>query len=111
MALSGGQAAEIRSAPALLEGVRAHGLIADRAYDANALRAWLAAAAMEAVIPSRRTRKLPIAHNAALYRTRNRIERTFNKLKHFRRIATRYDRRACHFLALLHLACTLLWLR
>ena len=46
-----------------------------------------------------------------LYRTRNRIERCFNKLKHFRRIATRFDRRDVYFLGFLQLACTLLWLR
>ena len=48
---------------------------------------------MEAVIPAKRNRKVPTAHDAALYRTRNRIERAFNKLKHFRRVATRFDRR------------------
>ena len=109
--LTPGQAAEIKSAPALLEGIRAKGAIADRAYDANPLRALLAAAGMEAVIPAKRNRKLPIAHDATLYRTRNRIERCFNKLKHFRRIATRFDRRDVYFLSFLHLACTLLWLR
>jgi transposase len=46
-----------------------------------------------------------------LYRERNRIERCFNKLKHFRRLATRYDRRACHFLAFLCLAGCMLWMR
>ena len=109
--LTPGQAAEIKSAPALLVGVRAKGAIADRAYDANPLRALLAAAGMEAVIPAKRNRKVPIAHDAILYRTRNRIERCFNKLKHFRRIATRYDRRDTYFLGFLQLACTLLWLR
>ena len=109
--LTPGQAAEITSAPALLAGVRAKGAIADRAYDANPFRALLAAAGMEAVIPSKRNRKVPIVHDAARYRERNRIERCFNKLKHFRRIATRFDRRDTYFLALLHLACTLLWLR
>ena len=109
--LTPGQAAEIKSAPALLAGVQAKGAIADRAYDANPLRALLAAAGMEAVIPSKRNRKVPIAHDAVLYRTRNRIERCFNKLKHFRRVATRYDRRDAYFLGFLQLACTLLWLR
>ena len=111
LALSGGQAAEISSAPALLEGLRAGALIADRAYDANSLRALLAKAGIQAVIPSRRLRKVLIAHDKLLYKERNRIERTFNKLKHLRRIATRYDRRALHFLSFLHLASSLLWLR
>lgn len=64
----------------------------------------IADAGMTAVIPSKRDRKTPIAHDAALYKTRNRIERCFDKLKHFRRIATRYDRRAIHFLAFIHIA-------
>ena len=109
--LTPGQAAEITSAPALLAGIRAKGAIADRAYDANPLRALLATMGMEAVIPSRRNRKERIAHDAMRYRERNRIERCFNKLKHFRRIATRFDRRDIYFLSFLHLACTLLWLR
>jgi transposase len=48
------------------------------------------------VIPSNRSRKKRIRHDKARYRERNRIERCFNKLKHFRRLATRYDRRASH---------------
>ena len=52
---------------------------------------------MLAVIPSKRFRKVPIPHDPILYKARNRIERCFNKLKHFRRFATRFDRRAIHF--------------
>jgi transposase len=63
---------------------------------------------MKAVIPSNRSRRRPIR---LLYRERNRIERCFNKLKHFRRLATRYDRRACHFRAFLCLAGCMLWMR
>ena len=47
----------------------------------------------------------------ALYKHRNRIERCFNKLKHFRRFATRYDRRAVHFLGFIHLAAAMIWMR
>ncbi len=63
---------------------------------------------MKAVIPSNRSRKTNIPHDAALYRERNRIERCFNKLKHFRHLATRHDRRARHFLAFLYLAASML---
>ena len=66
---------------------------------------------MQAVIPAKRNRKVPIPPDEVLGRQRNRIERCFNKLKHFRRVATRYDRRDAYFLGFLHLACTLLWLR
>lgn len=56
-------------------------------------------------------RKVPIPHDTELYKSRNRIERCFNKLKHFRRLAIRYDRRAHHFLAFILIASALLWMR
>jgi transposase len=65
---------------------------------------------MKAVIPSNRSRKRRIRHNKALYRERNCIERCFNKLKPFRRPATRYDRRAAHYLGFLCLAAVMLWI-
>ena len=86
-------------------------MIADRAYDSNALRELIAAADAEAIIPSTRSRKVVIPHDAQAYRLRNRIERFFNKLKHFRHIATRYDRRAVYFLAAIHLASSVIWMR
>lgn len=109
--LTPGQAADITSAPALLDGMKATGVIADKGYDGNALRESLRMKGMEAVIPAKRNRLVPIPHNKEAYRTRNRIERCFNKLKHFRRIATRFDRLDCHYLGFLHLASAMLWLR
>jgi len=109
--LTGGEAGDVTTAPALLAGLEAGGVIADKAYDSNALRAIILAAGAEAVIPSNRTRKILIPHDAIAYKLRNRIERFFNKLKHFRRIATRYDRRAIYFLAALHLASAMIWMR
>ena len=109
--LTGGQVHDSRAATALLDGIVGDAVIADKAYDSNAIRDHIAAAGMKAVIPSSRRRKVFIPHDAGLYRERNRIERCFNKLKHFRRLATRYDRRACHFLAFLSLAATMLWMR
>jgi transposase len=109
--LTGGEAHDITTAPQLLEDITAGGVIADKAYDSDALRALIADAQAEAVIPSKASRKVTIPHNAIAYRLRNRIERFFNKLKHFRHIATRYDRRAIHFLACLHLASAMIWMR
>lgn len=63
------------------------------------------------MIPSTCSRKVPIPHDETIYKLRNRIERCFNKLKHFRRFATRYDRRAVYFLAFVHLAAICIWLR
>jgi transposase len=109
--LTPGQAADIKSAPVLLEGMSARGVIADKGYDSNALRALISEAGMAVVIPSNRTRKVLIPYDTDLYKTRNRIERCFNKLKHFRRIATRFDRRDIHFMAFLYLASFLIWMR
>jgi len=102
---------ESRTAEVMLEGVEGEAVLADKGYDSNAIRASIAAAGMTAVIPSNRARKTIIPHDEVLYRERNRIERCFNKLKHFRRIATRFDRRAVHFLGFLCLAAVMLWMR
>lgn len=109
--LTAGQRHDSLAAKALLQGFRAEAVLADRAYDNSKLRQFIASMKAEAVIPSTRSRKVPIPHNAQTYKLRNRIERCFNKLKHFRRFATRYDRRTTHFLAFVHLAAIALWLR
>jgi len=109
--LTGGQVHDVVAAPAMIEGVAAEALIADKAYDSNAFRAQIAEAGMTAVIPSNRTRKIIIPHDRDLYKARNRIERCFNKLKHFRHFATRFDRLDACFLAFTHLAAALIWMR
>jgi transposase len=109
--LTGGEAHDSTTAADLLAGRTTTGVIADKAYDNNALRDLIAQAGAEAVIPSLGSRKTIIPHDRLAYRLRNRIERFFNKLKHFRHIATRYDRRAIHFLAALHLASAMIWMR
>lgn len=109
--ITAGQVGDIIAAPALLEGQTGAALLADKAYDSNALRALLAEMKAEAVIPSSRTRKIIIPHDPAAYRRRNCIERCFNRLKHFRRFATRYDRRTIHFTGFVHLAAAMIWLR
>jgi transposase len=109
--LTAGERHDSLTAKALLDGLQANAVLADRAYDNNDLRAFIADRGAEAVIPSTRSRATPIPHDRDVYRLRNRIERCFNKLKHFRRFATRYDRRAIHYLAFVHLAAAILWLR
>jgi transposase len=106
-----GQTNDITAAPDLLEGQEADAVLADKAYDSNDLRQRIADTKAEAVIPSKRNRKIAIPHDAEVYRHRNRIERCFNRLKHFRRFATRYDRRAIHFAGFVHLAAAMMWLR
>jgi len=109
--LTAGQRHDNLTAKALLEGFQAEAVLADRAYDNNDLRQAIADMNAEAVIPSTRSRKVAIPHDQAIYKLRNRIERCFNKLKHFRRFATRYDRRAQYYLAFIHLAAIDIWLR
>jgi transposase len=109
--LAAGQSHDILAAPRLLEGCTAQAVLADRAYDSSALRNLIDKIGAEAVIPSTRSRSVPIPHDPIIYKCRNRIERCFNKLKHFRRFATRYDRRARHFLSFIHLAAAMIWMR
>jgi transposase len=106
-----GQSNDILAAPALIDGFSPQAVLADRAYDASSLRRIIADLGAKAVIPSTRSRKTPIPHDTIVYRCRNRIERCFNKLKHFRRFATRFDRRAAYFLAFIHIAAAMLWMR
>jgi transposase len=84
-------------------------LIADKAYDANSLRALLAEQRTEAIIPSTASRNRPIPYNKATYRQRNVIERMFARLKDFRRVATRYDKLARNFLAGALIVATVVW--
>lgn len=109
--LAAGQSHDVLAAPALLEGMTPRAVLADRAYDSNALRQIIAEIGAQAVIPSTRSRRTPIPHDTTLYRMRNCIERCFAKLKYFRRIATRYDRLASHFLSFIHLAAAMIWMR
>jgi len=109
--LTGGNVHDVVTAPDLLAGFSADAVLADKAYDANALRQIIADSGMQAVIPPKRSRKQAIPFDRDAYKARNRIERCFNKLKHFRRFATRFDRRAAHFLAFIHLAATIIWMR
>ena len=84
-------------------------LLADRAYDARSLRDALARRGIKAVIPPNPTRKHPHRYDAKAYKARNLIERMFCRLKDFRRIATRYDKRADIFLSAVLLAAAVTW--
>jgi transposase len=109
--LTPGQRGDALLAPALLEGQNPRRVLADKAYDSNAIRACIASMHAEAVIPCNRTRKQPIPYDFEAYKMRNLVERCFNKLKHFRRVATRYDRRAIYFLSFVQLASAMIWMR
>ena len=99
MILSAGQAGDAPRAPDLMAGFRPKYVLADKAHDSNAIREGIAEFGASAVIPCTATRKQHIDYDFEIYKERNRVERCFNKLKHFRRIATRYDRREIYFRA------------
>ena len=84
-------------------------LLGDKAYDSNELRADLDEQGTKPVIPNRSNRKQRFSFSKRLYKLRWRIEAAFNRLKDFRRIATRYDRLARNYLASVCLAAALLW--
>jgi transposase len=108
--LTAGQIHDLSCAEPLLETANPNALLADKAYDADALIGKLAERDITVVIPPKANRKTKRACDFALYRERNLVERFFNKLKHFRAIATRYDKLARNFLAGAQLACTLILL-
>jgi len=78
-------------------------LLADKGFDSDRFRASIAKAAAEAVIPSNRSRSQAIPYDKHIYEERNLVERFFNKIKHFRRMATRYEKTALSFAAMLFL--------
>ena len=112
LSLTAGQASDKAAAPALLEGLPVSSIvIADRGYDWQHLIDLVAQRGGQAHIPTQRDRKLQRSVDPALYRQRNLVERFFCKLKHFRRIATRYDKLARNFLAAVAIASIRLWTR
>ena len=110
--LTQGQASDKATAPALLEGLPcAPVVVADRGYDWQHLIDLVSSRGGRAHIPTQRDRKVQRSVDRAIYRHRNLVERFFCKLKHFRRIATRYDKLARNFLAAIALASARLWMR
>jgi transposase len=85
--------------------------VADKAFDSDAIREYLVDRDIAPVIPSTANRAEPIEYDAGMYRERNRVERLFNRLKQFRRIATRYEKLAITFLAMVHLVASVVMIR
>ena len=107
-----GQASDYGQAEALIEGRAGEAVIADRGYDADRVIDAIERQGSEAVIPPRRHRcTKPRAFDAALYRLRHRVEFFFNRLKQFRRVATRYDKTARNYLAMVQIGCVRIWTR
>ncbi len=110
--LTEGQAHDGRSADDMLDSVgKGQTLLADRAYDSDALRETLAERGAKANIKPMPNRVNIPKFNKKLYRKRNLIERFFNKLKHFRAIATRFEKHDANYMALVKLASARIWMR
>jgi transposase len=95
----------------LIEGVDFDALIADKAFDNNALRTELDERGAAAIIPSKADRKTPIPHDEEMYKWRHLVENFFQRIKEFRRIATRYEKTDPSFAAMIHLAAAFLALK
>ena len=107
--LTGGQEADGPQAIPLLTGIETEAVIADKGYESNGILAFIQEQAAEAVIPPKSNRKEPWDYDRALYRERNLIEQAFNKLKQWRRLATKSDRKSLYFLSVLHLVAAITW--
>jgi len=106
-----GQRNDIALAHDLVDGIDADALLGDKGYDADHLIEKIEETGAQVVIPPKRNRKMQRACDAELYKERNLIERFFNKLKHFRRIATRYDKLLANFMGFVKLAAIAIWLK
>jgi transposase len=89
---------------------RVEALLADKGYDSDVIREEIAAAGVEAVIPAKSNRRVPIPHDREKYRWRNLVERLFSKLKNRQRVATRYDKTTESYLGFVTIASIKLWI-
>ncbi len=102
--LTGAEAADSPHLPGLIAGIETEGVLADKGYDSDANRAAIRGRGAEPCIPPRRNRKEPVAYDRHLYRERNVAERFFARVKQYRRVATRYDKKAANYLGFIWLA-------
>lgn len=108
--LTPGQSSDIKQAEALLDPYEPLAVIADKAYDSDEFINAILEKGAEAVIPPKSNRKQQREIDRNLYKDRNKIERFFNRIKHYRRIATRYDKTARNYLAFVQVAAIMTWL-
>jgi len=109
--LTAGEVSDYTQALSLLENMKAEAVLADKGYDADYITEAVGNMGAIVVIPPKSNRKVLRHYDKELYKERNHIERMFNKLKHFRRIATRYDKTALSFLSFLNIVAIYLWLK
>ena len=111
MILTAGQVHEATQASLLIEGFTLISLIADKGYDNDGFRTELAQGEVDVVIPPLGSRTAEIDYDKNAYGLRYLIECFINKIKHYRRAATRYEKTARNFLSMLALAAAMIWLR
>ena len=113
--LTPGQAGDAPTCPELIAAVPercpVEAAAADKAYDSDAIRADLKGRGIEPVIPPSANRNEAIPYDKTTYKQRNKVERLINKLKQFRRVATRYDKLDLSFLAFIHLSAAFIMIR
>ena len=108
--LTAGHDSDTIQAPALIEGLDPDMVIADQAYEVNDLIRMIQDMGAMVVIPVRSNRNQQREYDHHWYKDRNLVERFFNKIKQFRRIATRYEKLDRNFMSMLNLVCTIIWL-
>ena len=109
--LTAGQKGDAPQAEALIEGLSASIVMADTAYDSDRLRKAIDDKRAVAVIPNNPSRAIKHSLDKHLYAQRHLVECCFSRLKQFRRVATRFEKTARNYLAVLHIAATILWMR
>jgi putative transposase len=104
LTVTGAEAADSPHLPGLIRGITTGAVLADKGYDSDANRAAIRAAGAEPCIPPRRNRKAPVGYDRHLYKERNAAERFFGRVKPYRRVATRFDKKAANYLGFVWLA-------
>ena len=107
--ITSGTTADCSQAEALIEGIAAKVLLADKGYDSDAIVKRAEELGMQVVIPPRSNRKVQREYDKELYKLRHFVENAFMLLKRWRGIATRYAKKTASFLAALHIRCLAVW--
>lgn len=108
--LTQGQASEYGQADVLIDGFQADFVLADRGYDSDAFLESIRASGAKPVVPGRKNRIIVRDYDRVIYKERNLVERFFQKLKNYRRVATRYERLARNYMAMFSLVSIVFWL-
>jgi transposase len=111
LTLTPGQASDIGQAEVLLANHEPEAVIADKGYDSNAFVEVIEERGAEAVIPPKSNRVEPREYDHHTYKERNLVERFWSKAKQFRRVATRYEKKAANFLAFVQAAAIMIMLQ